>query len=249
MSGLAFGLAAVLAIGALALLLIAVFGSKRGPSIVAFTRIVAIIGLVGVGVTTIASAAVLIFGGPVEVLVPVVPYWPEYPNVTDVTPEHGEAVAAEINEVLVTASNLSLGVRLLLASGAIFEGLAGCAVILAVILLCNRLRAGVAFTPRLRRAGWLVAAILALGNTLGQFLNGFGSSLAGEETLRIDGFTSAAQEFTAATPWPEPTFAIYFEFGALFLALGILVVAELVTVGLTLTTQNQRLQADTDGLV
>lgn len=239
----------MLVIVVLALVLYAVFGSRRGGTVVGFTRRVAIVALVCVGFATIAQVVTALSDPQVQLEVPVEPYWPEYPHVTDVSPDHGGNVTAQINEVLITSGSLSTASRVLLATGALCEGLAVCAVILAVILLCNRLRVGKPFTASLRKTGWVVATTLGFGTTLGQILNGFGASFAGEESLRIDGFVSTAQTFEAFSPWPEPTFAIYFEFSSLFIALGIFVVSELVTAGLRLTEQNNRLAADTEGLV
>ncbi|MGO3149481.1 hypothetical protein ACTXJX_11295 [Glutamicibacter ardleyensis] len=249
MSGFSFGISAVLVIVVLALVLYAVFGSGRVQAVVDFTRRIAIVALVSVGFAIIAQVVSALSDPQVQLEVPVEPYWPEYPHVTDVSPDHGGNVTAQINEVLITSGSLSAGTRVLLATGALCEGLAVCAVILSVILLCNKLRVGKPFTASLRKTARVVATILGFGTTLGQILNGFGASFAGEESLHIDSFVSTAQSFEASSPWPEPTFAIYFEFNSLFIALGVFVVAELVTAGLRLTEQNNRLTADTEGLV
>lgn len=249
MSGFTFGISAMVVIVVFALVLYAVFGSKRGQNVIGFTRGVGIVALVCTGFATIAEVVSTLLDPQVQLEVPVEPYWPEYPQVTEVSPDHGGEVTAQINKVLITSGTLSAGTRVLLATGALCEGLAVCAMILAVILLCNKLRVGKPFTASLRKTGWAVATIFAFGTTLGQILNGFGASFAGEQSLRIDGFISTAQDIDGSSPWPEPTFAMYFEFNSLFIALGIFVVAELVTAGQRLTEQNNRLTADTEGLV
>ncbi len=108
-----------------------------------------------------------------------------------------------------------------------------------VIALCSKLLAGKPFSVSLLRAGRLAACALAFGTLIGQTLTGIGTYRAGE----------GDQVFSGSSPWPDPTFSINYEFAPLFMALAILVVVELVNAGMKMARQNERLRAETEGLI
>ncbi|QRQ78764.1 hypothetical protein [Glutamicibacter protophormiae] len=218
--------------------------------VVAFTRIAAWIGVALVGGSMLVGTVTAIANGESTVQAPVEPYWPEFPAVSDVTPDHGDAVRSEITTVTVTATNLGVATRGFLAAGSLVTGLATIAVLAAVIALCSKLLAGKPFSDSLLRAGRLAACALAFGTLIGQTLTGIGTYRAGEETLRVDGYASTGdQVFSGSSPWPDPTFSINYEFAPLFMALAILVVVELVNAGMKMARQNERLRAETEGLI
>lgn len=224
--------------------------SSDSSAVVAFTRIVAWIGVVLIGGSVLVGTAAAIVNGESTLQVPVEPYWPEFPAVSDVTPDHGDTVRSEITTVTVTATNLGAATRGLLAAGSLFSGLAVIAVLAAVIALCSKLLAGKPFSNSLLRSGRLAACALALGTLIGQTLTGIGTYRAGEETLRVDGYAMTGdQVFSGLSPWPVPAFSINYEFAPLFMALAILVVVELVNAGMAMARQNEQLRAETDGLV
>lgn len=224
--------------------------SSDSSAVVAFTRIVAWIGVVLIGGSLLVGAVAAIANGESTLQVPVEPYWPEFPAVSDVTPDHGDAVRSEITTVTVTATNLGAATRGLLAAGSLVSCLAVIAVLAALIALCGKLLAGKPFSDSLRRAGRIAASALALGTLVGQTLTGIGAYRAGEETLRVDGYTSTGdQEFPGFSPWPVPAFSIDYDFAPFLMALAILVVVELVNAGMAMARQNERLRAETDGLV
>lgn len=218
--------------------------------VLAFTRVIAWIGLILISGSALIGIVTALANGEMNVQVPVEPYWPQYPSVISVTPDHAGSVHSEITTVSVTATNLSFATRGLLAAGMLVSGLAAVAVLAAVITLCNKLISAKPFSGSLLRMGRLSAGALAFGTLLGQTLTGVGTYRVGEEALRVDGYASVGeQEFPGSSPWPEPTFSINYEFGPLFMALAILVVVELVNAGMRLARQNERLKHDTDGLV
>jgi len=218
--------------------------------VLAFTKVIAWIGLILISGSVLIDIVTSIANGEVNAQVPVEPYWPQYPAVTNVIPDHAGTVHSEITTVSVTATSLNFTTRALLAAGTLVSGLAAIAVLAAVITLCNKLMAAQPFSGSLLRVGRLSASALAFGTLLGQTLTGIGTYRVGEETLRVEGYASVSdQEFPGGSPWPEPAFSIEYEFGPFFMALAILVVVELVNVGMRLTQQNERLKHDTDGLV
>ncbi len=223
---------------------------RRVGTVASVTRVAAWIGVAMTGMAMVAGVVFPLAPGAVTVEVPVEPYWPQFTNVSDVTPDHGDAVRSEITTVSVTASNLSMATRGLLAAGSAFSSLAAIAVLAAVIVLCSKLLAGKPFSDSLRRAGRIAASALALGTLVGQTLTGIGAYRAGEETLRVDGYAMTGdQVFSGLSPWPVPAFSINYEFAPLFMALAILVVVELVNAGMAMARQNEQLRAETDGLV
>lgn len=243
---LATGLA-VAAVGAL------VFHIRKpaGPagSVVGFTRFVAIVAVVLLGIANIWAVVGSLAGEGVEVTVPVQPYWPEHPNITDVQPDRGDAVHNEITEVHITSSVLSLTTRILLATGSLLQGAAVLSVVIAVIVLCNGLRAARPFSQSLRRTGRITAAIVILGSLAGQVIHGLAVSRAGEESLAVIGWAAEGLAGELAAPWPIPTLFVSVDFGPFFMALGIMVVVELVGAGMALDDAHRQLQDDTDGLV
>lgn len=236
-----------------AILGVLVYGFKRpvGPagSAVGLTRVVAIGGLILLGAVNLWAIVSTLIGESVEVTVPVNPYWPEHPNITEVYPNHGDQVSSVITEAQVTTSVLSVGTRLLLAGGILLEASAVLAVLIAVIVLCNNLRSLQPFTARMQRTGRITAAVIAVGSFAGQILSGFGAGRAGDESISVFSWASEGLAEPIDVPWPVPTWYVSLDFGPFFLALGILVVVELVTAGVKLGQEHRKLQADTDGLV
>lgn len=221
-------------------------------SAVSVARIAAWAGIGIMLISVVPNIATLVSNEQITVEVPVEPYWPQFPNVSDVVPDRGDSVEGEITSVMVTASHLSVESRLLLISGSLISALGTIAVLGSIILLCTKLLAGSPFDRALRRSGHLAAVAVAIGGFIGQILIGIGSARVGEETLRVDGFSYASlgeAHIPDGSPWPIPSFGVNFEFAPLFTALAILVVVELVSAGIQLTQQNATLKADTDGLV
>lgn len=243
-------LAAGLAVAAVGALLFFI-RKPAGPagSVVGFTRLVAIVAVVLLGLVNIWTVVGTLAGEGVAVTVPVQPYWPEHPNITDVYPERGDTVRSEITEVQVTSSTLTLTTRILLATGVLLQAAAVLAVVIAVIVLCNSLRTARPFNQSLRRTGRLTAAIIILGSLSGQIIHGIAASRAGEESLAVTGWAAEGLAGELAEPWPVPTLFVNVEFGPFFMALGILVLVELVGAGMDLGAAHRQLQADTDGLV
>lgn len=243
-------LLAVVAVLGIAYVLLRKRPGPRVGGVVAFTRVAACIGVVIVAVPTLSGLAASLLGDGMVIQVPVEPYWPQYTNITDVTPDHGDAVQREITSVTVTASNLSAATRGFLAAGSVVSGLATVAVLAAVVVLCSKLLAAKPFGDSLRHMGRLASGALAFGTLIGQTLTGIGTYRAGEETLRVDGYTMTGdQVLQENSPWPIPEFSINYEFAPLFMALAILVVVELVSAGMMMARQNERLRADTEGLI
>lgn len=222
-----------------------------GPagSAVGMTRVLAFAALILLGITNIWIVAATLNGDNVEVTVPVRPYWPENPNLTIMDPIRGDSVSSVMTEVHVTSSELSLTTRILLASGSLLQGVAVLAVLVAVIALCNRLRAAQPFTQSLPRIGRITAVVIILGSLIGQILEGIAASRAGEESLRVTAWASEGGTESITEPWPLPTWLVNVEFGTFFVALGILVVAELISQGIRIDAERRRLQTDTDGLI
>lgn len=237
----------ILVLAALSVLLVA----RRGPTRSGATRITRIVALLmaiilsGVGLWSMIQ---ILGGVNVPVSVPVQPYWPEYPNITDVEPKDFAAVDAQITEVQIVSDVLSWPTKILLAAGVLLQTSASVAVLLGVAALCRRVTSAEPFTNSLRRLGYRVAFVLGLASFLGQVLNGIGASRAGEETLRVQGYSTEGI-LSELAPWPEPAFALNIEFSEIFMALVILVVVELVAVGIRLTNENRQLQQDHEGLV
>jgi len=237
----------ILVLAALIVLLVV----RRSPTLSGVTRVVHIVALLmaiilsGVGLWVMIQT---LGGANVPVSVPVQPYWPEHPNITDVEPKDFATVDAQITEVQIFSDALSWPTKILLAAGVLFQTSATVAVLLGVATLCRRVASAEPFTKSLRRLGYRVAFVFGIASFLGQVLNGIGASRAGEETLRVDGFSTDGIS-SASAPWPEPTFALNIEFSEIFMALVILVVVELVAVGIRLTNENRQLQQDHEGLV
>lgn len=218
-------------------------------SVVGLTRIVAIVGLILLGAANLWAVIAILLGVEVEVTVPIQPFWPDHPNVTILEPVRGDSVSSVITEVHVTSSALSLTTRILLATGSLLQGSSVIAVLIAVIVLCNGLRAGHPFTQSLPRTGRITAVVIILGSLLGQILDGIAASRAGEESLTVSAWSSEGLLSDFEMPWPIPTWSVDVDFGLFFVALGIMVVVELVTAGIKLGEEHRKLQSDTDGLV
>ncbi len=228
------------------------YSGRSVSSAVAVARIAAWAGMGIMLIAVVPNIATLVSNEQITVEVPVEPYWPQFPNVTDVVPDHGDLVEGKITSVMVTASHLSFASRFLLISGTLVSTLGTIAVLGSVIMLCTKLLAGSPFDRALRRSGHLAATAVAFGGFIGQILIGIGSARVGEETLRVNGFSYASlgdHNFPTDSPWPIPSFSVNFEFAPLFTALAILVVVELISAGMQLARQNETLKADTDGLV
>ena len=228
------------------------YSGRSVSSAVAVARIAAWVGIGIMLIVMVPNIATLVMNEQVTVEVPVEPYWPQFPNVSDVVPDHAGSVEGTITSVMVTASNLSFASRFLLILGSLASALGSVAVLYSIILLCTKLLAASPFDKALRRSGYLAAGAVAFGGFLGQILIGIGSVRVGEETLRVEGFSYASvgeQDFPPDSLWPIPSFGMNFEFAPLFTALVILVVVELISAGMRLAQQNEALKADTDGLV
>lgn len=222
--------------------------SSTQPGAARVTRIVALLMAVILSGVGLWSTVQILSGVEVPVTVPVMPYWPEHPNITDVIPAHFATVDAQITEVQVVSNVLLWPTKILLAAGTLCQTIASVAVLLGVAALCRQVTAAEPFTNSLRRLGYRVAIVLGFSSFLGQILSGFGASRAGEETLRVSGYATE-DILPASAPWPEPTFALNIEFSGIFMALVILVVVELVSAGIRLATENKQLHEDNDGLV
>lgn len=250
--GIAVVLAALVALS-LVLVLATRSLANPGPRLVRFVEIACVVIIV---VTVIATG--LIIGGSLSgdnttVTLPVVARTPDVivPGLVVDKPS-ATIISGGVDQATLVIRGLSMPTRLLLTTGFALQAATIVLIAWTMRRLARNLLSEQPFTE-LSRPLFRVAWILFAGSVLSAILSDVGSSLAGQEALRVHGWGTKAgfrwpdleltAENLAYLGWPEPgPLSITIPWTPLAAALG------LALLGLAFRA-GERMQADTAGLV
>ncbi|CAN5544449.1 hypothetical protein BH09ACT4_BH09ACT4_21740 [soil metagenome] len=214
---------------------------------------------VRVGLVTAVGIVAALTGSGATLDVPIEARVPELPdgivNVTGPT----ATITAGSDHLALTIEGLSIGTRILLASGQLFGGIT----FVVIALLVGRLaRSGVgseAYRGIASRSIAASAVVLVIGTALSSLLSQLAAWRGGVEALSISGWTASGATADllqssdsiglGALGWPEPSFALQFDFLPLLIGLALGALAVILQEGERLRVRAERAEADVEGLV
>lgn len=207
------------------------------------------IGALVYGAVVVVATAVAVIGqltsDVVEVALPTQTFWPWLPEGVELHHAEGASVVGGgFTEARVSLEGLSTGTRLLLALGALAQGLTQLAITVAVHQLAKRLLGGEPFQPVLSRMVMVAAAALVVGGLLWQVCFDVAGSMAAQEALTIDGwgYPDALGLDDPTVLLPQPALRVTIDFWPIFIGMALAAVGAAFRRG-------ERLQQDTMGLV
>ena len=253
----------VLAIAAIiaALILRRQKGEKPGLENAGLLRFVAGLALIAAilaAAGTVFGVIATLAGQPTTVDVPVSGFVPTLPAGVSQVDGPTASIDGGADHLELTIAGLSLTTRILLSLGTLFGG----ATFVTIALLVRRLARSAITDDAYRGVAsqvlWISASVLAVGTFVQSVLTQFGAYGAGVEALQITGYaaTGSAGEVLNATDrglqtfgWPDPSFALSFEFTPLLIALALACIAAIFREGERLRIRAERAEADVAGLV
>jgi hypothetical protein len=234
--------------------------AREDHGLVRFVSVLALVAAILTSVFTAIGLIAILAGQPTLVDIPVIAHAPTLPaGIQDITGPTAE-IAGGPDHLALTVAGLSIETRLLLAAGLLLGG----ATFAIIALLVRRLACSVldddAYGGVASRAIGASAVVLALGWFAASILNQLGAWHAGVEALQIDDWTASgpARDILIASTnatdlslfgWPEPSFAVTFEFTPLLVALALGCIAAIFRAGERLRVRAERAEADAEGLV
>lgn len=211
-------------------------------------RITGLIAAFWAGFAVVMAGVILITSltaDAVSLTIPVDVFWPQLPTGTTIEGLTATRIGGGFTSAEVTATGLSLSVRILWGLGQALNWLLSAAVAGLVAVACNQMRRGHAFADIVIRLITITATAVVIVGCTAALMSDIGSSLAAREILQWSGasYPEIAGISDAMDAWmPQPGMTITFPLSpvAAGLALGALA---------TIFRYGSVLQRDTAGLV
>jgi hypothetical protein len=256
-----------LAVLVAAIVVIVVFAgrsAKREPSSLDASGLLRFVGGLSVvfafivGLFTIVGVVAALADAGSAVDVPIEPYGPTLPAGVDVQGPTA-VVTGGADHIEVSAVGLSVGTRVLIASGNLVAGAVFVVIALVVGHLARSALRDAAFRGTASRAIGAGAVVLALGSFVSGGLLQVAGWRAGQEVFAINSVSASGPAGDLISDsdgadlqifgWPQPAFSVHFEFTPLLIALALGAIALIFREGERLRLRAEAAEADVKGLV
>jgi hypothetical protein len=224
----------------------------KAPPALQVTRVLAVVYVVIATVTTLFTVIQDLVGTTVSVSTPVAQFFPTrnptmHTDGTTATFEGGG-----YDHATFTLSGLHWDARILLAGGALLQGVTAVAIAVTLIILCSRVAAGKPFAPTVQRAISVSGVAILVGGIAWQICDEIGQYLAVTQAFLVTGADwkiTAKGMTTDSADWPHAAGNFGIDFWPIGIALALFALAAVFRYGSAIERDRANLKRDTEGLV
>lgn len=230
---------------------LAVSMPKSTPAL-RITRLIAWIYVAIATVTTLFTVIQDLVGNEVSVSTPVAQFFPKLNPTMRLDGLTAKMTGGGYDHATFTLAGLHWDARLLLAGGALLQGVTAVVITMTLITLCSRVATGKPFAPAVERAIMRSGYAILFGGIAWQVCYQIGQFLAIDQAFHDTGghWTTDVKGLTSnSAAWPHAANSFSIDFWTIGIALALFALAAVFRYGSAVERDRAKLKRDTEGLV